>query len=666
MSRSSQRSTIKDMTNGNPAKLILGFAVPMLMGLLFQQFYSMVDTIIVGKFLGVDALASVGSTSAINFMINGFVIGVCTGFSIPVAQRFGAQDYKDMRRFVANAGWVASCFAVIMTVIVCLMTRQILVWMQTPDNIIDGAYSYIFFVFAGIPATYLYNTLAGIIRALGDSKTPVYFLILSSLLNIALDLLLIVQIGTGTAGAAYATVISQAVSGILCLIYMKKKFEILHMHREETRISGRHIYILCKMGVPMGLQYSITAIGSVVIQTAINSLGSIAVASVTAGQKIGMFFCCPFDALGGTMATYAGQNAGAGKVDRIRQGVRSATLIGGIYSIAACIVLTVFGGVIPLLFVDASETVVIHQAHQFLTFNSLFYIPLTIVNVWRFTIQGMGYSLLAILAGVCEMIARAMVGFLLVPIFGYIIIWAGIGGIAWPTEMLIACSFDRKLWQMFGDAVGKECEDQQVNVWLAPAVNLHRNPLCGRNFEYFSEDPYLTGVCACEITKGVQNGRPVIVCPKHFAANEQETFRRGNAGKKVDAVDSILTERSARELYLKPFEMLVREAHIACIMTSFNKINGVFAGGSKDLCTRILREEWGFDGAVVTDWGDMDIVVDGADAVAAGNDIVMPGGPPVIRQILKGYEEGRVTREEMETAAGHLLCMIRRIHGKEK
>ena len=243
---------------------------------------------------------------------------------------------------------------------------------------------------------------------------------------------------------------------------------------------------------------------------------------------------------------------------------------------------------------------------------------------------------------------------------------AGTGGIAWPTEMLIACAFDRKMWRMFGDAAGAECEEQQVNVWLAPAVNLHRNPLCGRNFEYFSEDPYLTGICACEIAKGVKEGRPVIVCPKHFAVNEQETFRRGNAGKKVDAVDSILTERSARELYLKPFEMLVREAHIACIMTSFNKINGVFAGGSKDLCTRILREEWGFDGAVVTDWGDMDIVVDGADAVAAGNDIVMPGGPPVIRQILKGYEEGRVTREEMETAAGHLLCMIRRIHGKEK
>ena len=238
---------------------------------------------------------------------------------------------------------------------------------------------------------------------------------------------------------------------------------------------------------------------------------------------------------------------------------------------------------------------------------------------------------------------------------------AGIGGVAWPTEMLIACSFDKKLWQMFGDAGGKECEEQQVNVWLAPAVNLHRNPLCGRNFEYFSEDPYLTGVCACEITKGVQNSRPVIVCPKHFAANEQETFRRGNAGKNVDAVDSILTERALREQYLKPFEMLVKDAGIACIMTSFNKINGSFSGGSHDLCTHILREEWGFEGAVVTDWGDMDMVVDGADAVAAGNDIVMPGGPPVIRQILKGYEEGRVTREELEQAVRHLLIMIKRI-----
>lgn len=235
---------------------------------------------------------------------------------------------------------------------------------------------------------------------------------------------------------------------------------------------------------------------------------------------------------------------------------------------------------------------------------------------------------------------------------------AGIGRIAWPTEMLIACAFDRKVWQQFGDGVGYECEQEQVDFWLAPAVNLHRNPLGGRSFEYFSEDPYLTGVCACEVTRGVQSTHPVCVCPKHFAVNEQETFRRGNAKKNYDAADSIITERAARELYLKPFEMLVRDAQIICIMTSFNKINGVFAGGSKDLCTHILREEWGFEGAVITDWGDMDVVVDGADAVAAGNDIVMPGGPPVIAQILKGYQEGRVMRSQLEAAVEHLKKMI--------
>lgn len=238
---------------------------------------------------------------------------------------------------------------------------------------------------------------------------------------------------------------------------------------------------------------------------------------------------------------------------------------------------------------------------------------------------------------------------------------AGIGRTAWPSEMLISCAFDRSIWRKYGDAVGMECEKEKVDVWLAPAVNLQRHPLGGRNFEYFSEDPYLTAVCACEVTKGVQGNHPVIVCPKHFAVNEQETFRRGNAKKNYDAVDSVLTERAARELYLKPFEMLVKDAGISCVMTSFNKINGVFAGGNKDLCTYILREEWGYQGAVITDWGDMDIVVDGADAIAAGNDIVMPGGPPVIRQILKGYEEGRVTRENLETAVANLLLMVKSI-----
>lgn len=237
---------------------------------------------------------------------------------------------------------------------------------------------------------------------------------------------------------------------------------------------------------------------------------------------------------------------------------------------------------------------------------------------------------------------------------------SGVGGTAWPTEMLAACSFDRALLYAFGEAIGRECEAQGVNVWLGPAVNLHRHPLGGRNFEYYSEDPFLTAELALAVTRGVQESHPVLVCPKHMAANEQETYRRGSARFRYDAADSILTERTLRELYLRPFERLVREGGTACLMTSFNKINGTFAGGSRDLCTHVLREEWGFDGAVVTDWGDMDTVVDGVDALAAGNDIVMPGGPPVIRQILKGLREGRLTRETLETAAGHLLRLLER------
>lgn len=237
---------------------------------------------------------------------------------------------------------------------------------------------------------------------------------------------------------------------------------------------------------------------------------------------------------------------------------------------------------------------------------------------------------------------------------------AGVGGVAWPSEMLYACSFDAELCRKMGDAVGGECEERQIDVWLAPAVNLQRHPLGGRNFEYLSEDPFLSGTLAVALAKGVQENHPVLVCAKHFAVNEQETYRRGSTKLAYDAVDSVLPERAARELYLKPFEMLVKDANLRCIMSSFNKINGTFAGGSHDLCTHILREEWGFDGVVVTDWGDMDMVVDGADAVAAGNDVVMPGGPPVIAQILAGYKEGRVTLEELRTAVSHLFSFLQR------
>lgn len=400
-------------------KLILGFSVPLLFGFLFQQFYNLVDTLIVGRFLGVDALAAVGSTGSLNFLIIGFCMGVCNGFAIPLAHRFGAGDYRAMRAFMMNGAYLAAGFAVVMTAATVVFCKPILQLMRTPENIIDGAYSYIVIIFMGIPATYLYNLISGVIRSMGDSKTPVIFLTLASVMNIALDLILIIVFGMGVAGAALATVISQAVSGIGCLLYSRKKFEILRTSEEERRVNASYMKTLCGMGIPMGLQYSITAIGSVILQSAVNTLGSNAVASMTAGSKIGMFFCCPFDALGSTMATYGGQNVGAKKMDRIKEGLKACSLLGIGYSVFAFVVLFFTGEHLAMFFVESATADVIANVQTFLLINSACYIPLAFVNIVRFLIQGMGYSKFAILAGVFEMAARALVGFVFVPMFGF-------------------------------------------------------------------------------------------------------------------------------------------------------------------------------------------------------------------------------------------------------
>lgn len=409
----------KDMTSGSPMKLILGFSVPLLFGFLFQQFYNLVDTLIVGRFLGVDALAAVGSTGSINFLIIGFCMGVCNGFAIPLAQKFGAKDYRGMRAFMMNAIYLSVVFAVVMTILTVVFCMQILELMQTPENIIQGAYSYIVVIFLGIPVTYLYNLISGIIRSMGDSKTPVVFLVISSVLNIVLDLLFICELNCGVAGAAYATVIAQMVSGVGCVIYSLHRFDILHTSQEERKVNTSYMKVLCGMGVPMGLQYSITAIGSVILQTSVNTLGSNAVASMTAGSKISMFFCCPFDALGSTMATYGGQNVGAKKLERLSKGLKACSILGITYAIGAFIVLFFTGRTLAGFFVEGAVAEVIENAHLMLVINSAFYIPLAFVNIVRFLIQGMGYSKFAILAGVCEMVARALVGFAFVPVWGF-------------------------------------------------------------------------------------------------------------------------------------------------------------------------------------------------------------------------------------------------------
>ena len=410
---------VTDMTRGPVTGHILAFAIPMLMGYVFQQFYSMVDTVIVGKFLGVHALAGVGSTGAISFMIIGFCTGICAGFSIPISQSFGARDHVQLRRYIANSIWISIVFAILVTLLVCSLTGTILHAMNTQEDIYQYAYDYIFIVFAGIPATILYNLTSCIIRAFGDSRTPVWFLLLSSVLNIVLDLLSIVYFGMGVEGAAYATVFSQLVSGVLCAIYMYRHFEIIRCSREELKPSRHHIKRLLYMGIPMGIQYTITAIGSVILQTAVNGLGYMSVAAVTAGGKVRTFFCTPYDALGSTIATFAGQNVGAGRMDRVKKGVISSALIGSIYSILGLLIMIIFGAPLSLLFLDEAEAGIIEMTKYYMVIDAAFGIPLTFVNVFRFAMQGMGYSGRAIFAGVLEMIGRGAVAFFLIPIFGF-------------------------------------------------------------------------------------------------------------------------------------------------------------------------------------------------------------------------------------------------------
>ena len=311
----------KEMTEGSPLRLIFNFSLPLILGGLLQQTYSLIDAAFVGKYLGINDLAAVGASSSVVFLFIKNCTGCCCGFGIPVAQAFGARSYSDLRRYVANSLWVSLIISIVLAVVTSLLCERILFMMQTPHDILHSAYLYLLVIFIGIPFTFLYNLLSSLIRALGDSKTPFYFLLLSSVLNIVLDLFCILVLHWGVAGAAIATVFSQAVSALLCLDYMFRKFGILKMEKGETALDRHNIKGLLDMGVPMGLQFSITAIGSIMLQSANNALGTSCVAAFTAGMRIKMFFMCPLESMGIAMATYCGQNYGAGKPERILQGI---------------------------------------------------------------------------------------------------------------------------------------------------------------------------------------------------------------------------------------------------------------------------------------------------------------------------------------------------------
>ena len=397
----------RDMTVGTPWKIILNFTIPIVIGNIFQQFYSMVDTVIVGKFVGTKALAAVGSTGTIGFLILGFLMGLTAGFTVLTSQRFGAGDMPGMRKTVGSAAVLSVIVSVVMTVISMAFMKPLLILMNTPEDIFQDAYKYIMIICAGIFTQVMYNLLAGILRALGNSKTPLYFLLFSAGLNIVLDLVLIIVFHLGAAGAAYATVIAQGVSALLCLIYIIKKVPILKLDRWDFKLDGHLVRQQLAIGFPMALQYSITAIGAMMVQAALNVLGSVHVAAFTAANKIEQVATQVYVALGTTMATYCAQNMGAGKYTRIRKGFKSATLIGFIYAVVTGVIIFFVGKYMTIFFVSENVNQIMEYVDIYLRCVSVSFLPLVIVNLYRNGIQGMGYGLLPMTAGIAELVGRS-------------------------------------------------------------------------------------------------------------------------------------------------------------------------------------------------------------------------------------------------------------------
>lgn len=407
------------MTQGNPLKVMLQFAFPLLIGNLLQQTYNIIDAAIVGQSLGAQALASVGASTSVQFLVLGFCMGSCTGFGIPVAKYFGAGDLKHMKNIIFNGAILTAVIAVIITVLCTLLCPWILQVLSVQSDIYANAHSYLMIIFLGLPFTLLYNYLSSILRAVGDSRTPFLFLAFSAVLNIFLDLFFILVAGWGCAGAAFATIAAQAISGILCLIVIIRRMEVLWLSKENRVVRGDSITELLQMGLPTGLQFSITAIGSMVMQSANNGLGGDYVSAFTAGAKLKQFTMCPFDAIATSVSVFCSQNYGAGKIDRIHKGLRQGIAVGVGYGLFAGLILIFAGRPLSMIFVSKDASGVLDASAKYLRCMGYFYWSLGILNVTRMVTQGLGHSGRAFFSGVTEMIARTIVSLGFVEAFGY-------------------------------------------------------------------------------------------------------------------------------------------------------------------------------------------------------------------------------------------------------
>ena len=418
----------KDLTTGSPMKIFIMFSIPILLGNLFQQLYNMVDTIIVGQYLGEEALAAVGTTGCLMFLVLGFANGIAQGFGVMIAQAFGAGNHKQLRHFVALIVVLTILVSLILSLPTTIFSKNLLMLLNVPDNILAMADSYIKVIFAGLILTMAYNVEAGILRGVGDSKTPLYFLLLASVLNIILDFVLIVFAKMGTAGAAYATVIGQGVSAVLCFIYMHVKFPLLRLSREDFYYDWDNSKKLLSLGIPMAINYSITAIGTMILQAAINVFGSSVVASYTAASKIINLTTQTMTSLGTTSATYCGQNLGAGKYGRIYKGMRCGFVL--------CAIVGVLGAVISLIaepwmismFIPNPTAEAMGYAHIYLVRACTCMIPLAWIFVYRSAMQGLNQALVPMLCGTVELVSRFLVIAIVSKPFGY-------SGVCWTDPV---------------------------------------------------------------------------------------------------------------------------------------------------------------------------------------------------------------------------------------
>ena len=445
---SKRKSGTTDLTVGKPLFQILRFALPLVLGTLFQQLYSFADTVIVGRCLGTDALGAVGTTYSLNFLILGFVQGACVGFGIPVAETFGAKDQGGLRKYLFNGALLCVVLSVVFTLFTTLMAGPLLQLIHTPEELYADAVLYIRIIFLGIPATVLYNYASSVLRAMGDSQHPFYFLLAASVLNIGLDYLLIASMGMGVDGAAIATVLSQLLSGGLCTFWFftrTAKQEELTFRGQSSLLSAGHCKRLAYIGFPMGFEYSVSAIGAVIMQDAINLLGSTAVAAQTAGEKIRQMFTLPMESVGMAMATYVGQNHGAHRTDRIKQGIKDGCTIQLTYCVAAWVVIFFVKPYAVGLVLGDADPAVTAGAIQYLAIMSLLFCFHGLLMIFRNTLQGLGYSVQAIISGVGELIGRSLGGLLAVKTgLGYVGICLS-NPFAWGLAMLYCMFMVRRM-----------------------------------------------------------------------------------------------------------------------------------------------------------------------------------------------------------------------------